>query len=234
MLTKYFSFGGYMLNKIIVILMLAVPFYGFSMEFKVVFMVGKANVKNSQDKKWHKIQMNQLLKEDDTIQTGKNTHIILQIEKTMTIRLSESSTLNLSDLKENMDFKLRSGKLWASYYSDKKHPVTFTSPSTVVGVRGTEFIYETTEKEDQVFVIKGEIEFSQKNDKQENEQTSRVITGQVAMAKAKKGIIEVRPVTNKDIKYLFGKFPIQKFSKTPFFDLSANEYQDYYQQLIDE
>ncbi|HCL55434.1 MAG TPA: hypothetical protein DHW82_00260 [Spirochaetia bacterium] len=191
----------------------------FSIDIKLVFMTGKVEYKLSSENFWKPAAVNMKLTENDSIRTGKSSLAIINIGDSLVLRISQISTIYLKQLTNQTEVDLKTGKIWAKVSKKEDNQlIRFASPTTVVGVRGTEFIYESTESEDQVLVLSGTVEFGKK----EGEKVA-VETGKIGILKQKK-TVEVKIAPADKVQELKESFTIDLSKlKIPFIDAGFEE-----------
>lgn len=125
---------------------------------------GSVSVKDAQEKSFKKAKENQALFEGDEVQTKKGASCELALKNDSVARLDENSHLKLTEIKTTSkgaktSLKLFFGKVLnvvnALTGSDASYQVE--TPTTVAGVRGTEFAMEATEDETNVGVFSGKV-----------------------------------------------------------------------------
>lgn len=198
---------------------------------KLVFILGTVQYKTSiQDKEWRPVYANMVLNESASLRTGKGALAYLTISDSIKIKISGMTTIEMKKLAEEKTLQLYTGKIWSKVEkSNAKRLFSVRSPSTVVGVRGTEFIFETTDLEDKLYVEEGKVVFGKGADEKN---ASLVKKGEIAVLKkdkkeAEEQKIEVKIASFEDIKNLKGEFDIKKIKKIPFVDSSANDFLDF-------
>ena len=191
----------------------------FSIDIKLVFMTGKVEYKLSSENFWKPAAVNMKLTENDSIRTGKSSLAIINIGDSLVLRISQISTIYLKQLTNQTEVDLKTGKIWAKVSKKEDNQlIRFASPTTVVGVRGTEFIYESTESEDQVLVLSGTVEFGKKEGKK-----VAVETGKIGILKQKK-TVEVKIAPADKVQELKESFTIDLSKlKIPFIDAGFEE-----------
>lgn len=125
---------------------------------------GSVTVKDAQEKSFKKAKGNQALFEGDEIQTKKGASCEIALKNDSIARLDENSHLKLTEVKTTSkgaktSLKLFFGKVLnvvnALSGSDASYQVE--TPTTIAGVRGTEFAVEASEEETNVGVFSGKV-----------------------------------------------------------------------------
>ncbi len=128
-------------------------------QIKVSFVVGPSVQYKTKAGNWQKLTKKVQLKQDDIVKTGRSSVTRLKMGP-LSLKVGPNTTVILRNLSINMQFYLQNGKLWTSLAKRRgKQSLHIQSPQSVVGVRGTEFIYSSIEGIDKLFVIKGAVAF---------------------------------------------------------------------------
>lgn len=156
----------------------------------------------SKDGKEKKIQKDTFFFKDDTIVTGKDGIVDIQLTDGVVIRVKQNSKLKLQDIivgdngsTIKAKLKLETGKVFAK--TDKKlnsdSSFSVATPTFVAGIRGTEFIVEDSEGKDQALVSDGavSVEAIDENGKPTGKES--------IIEKGHKGIIEKDSIKNAEL-----------------------------------
>lgn len=156
----------------------------------------------SKDGKEKKIQKDTFFFKEDTIITGKDGIVDVQLSDGVVIRVKQNSKLKLQDIivgdngnTINAKLKLESGKVFAK--TDKKlasgSSFKISTPTFVAGIRGTEFIVEDSDGKDQTLVSDGSVSVETLDEN--GNPTGKEST----IEKGHKGIIEKNSIKNADL-----------------------------------
>ncbi len=131
-------------------------------QVKVSFSAGKAQFLKQGSSSWESIKRGVVLDLSDTIKTYKGSIVMLEGEG-FKIRLSPDTELTLASLFPKAEIHIHEGKTWVQVNRLKEgQSFQMRSPSSVAGVRGTEFIYSvdsSPNKQDELLVIEGTVAF---------------------------------------------------------------------------
>lgn len=120
---------------------------------------------NNPDSGWHKIKLDMKLNENYKIRTGQNSRLILTDGENL-FKLSSLSVLSLKTINKDqnkLSFSLLTGKLHSIINSlMNKSEINIITPVAILAVRGTDFVATTSRQESKVFVFKGTVEASDK------------------------------------------------------------------------
>ncbi len=144
-------------------------FFSFSIHastVKVESVIGRAEYRKLSDSKWEKLIANIKLSIDHRIRTGKSSKVVLVCKDGSKITLRNRVVFDVEELKSTSEkkafsFKLLYGKVKAAVtkLTRKKDKWTISTPTAVVGVRGTIFgISARGDKQCEVAVFKGKVE----------------------------------------------------------------------------
>ncbi len=123
----------------------------------------KGSAKVEQSGKTKAARKDMLVKTGAVVRTAKKAFVMIQLSKTLIVRVGESTVVTLSELKEggNGQLTLSKGSVGAKVDSSTKHKFSVATPTATASVRGTEFIVETPEEnpeeEATVLVNEGEV-----------------------------------------------------------------------------
>lgn len=189
------------MRYLIVLSIFLLPFQLFAIvDIQVTFSLGRVQVSSDGGKNWKKLSRGQKIGLNDVIRTGRPGTAMLKLERRYDIKLSANTTLKISSLFPDMSFHLSQGKVWAKVNKlGIKQKFSIRTPSSVVGVRGTEFIYETA-KVDRLYMLEGVVDFGK-----DFENTKKVLKGQIAIFKD--GLVQIRRGTKKGVLNLKSGFP---------------------------
>lgn len=156
----------------------------------------------SKEGKEKKIQKDMFFFKDDTIITGKDGIVDIQLMDGIVIRVKQNTKLRLQDIivGDNSNtikakMKLESGKVFAK--TDKKlaadSSFSISTPTFVAGIRGTEFIVEDSDGKDQTLVSDGAVNIETLDEN--GNPTGKEST----IEKGHKGIISKDAIQNADL-----------------------------------
>lgn len=123
------------------------------------FLIGEVFTKQTEKDQWQKLTIGKRLSIHNLIQTKENSQCDIQLMQTGTIRIKGNTTIQLSDLFydkktgiEKTKLKMKNGtvlvKIKKLLKEKKDSEFNMETPTTVVGVRGTEFLVSANEKND--------------------------------------------------------------------------------------
>jgi len=128
---------------------------------------GEVSLQKPGEEIWLPLEKDMPLEESDRIKTGADSFAEILIDDGSLVRVEENSEIVLSELSANYKTKrieatifLRFGRLLSNIaqFVDKRSRFSVRTPTTVAGVRGTEFIVETTDaQETEVGVFEGKV-----------------------------------------------------------------------------
>lgn len=149
---------------------------------------GSVLVKDAQETSFKKAKKDQPLYEGDEIQTKKGASCEIEMKTESVVHLEENSYLKLSETKETSTgtkttLKLFSGKILnvVNKLSNSVSSYNVETPTSIAGVRGTEFAVEAEEENTDVGVFSGNVavkgltqsgEYSEEVNLQEDMETS--------------------------------------------------------------
>ena len=156
----------------------------------------------SKDGKEKKIQKDMFFFKDDTIVTGKDGIVDIQLADGVIIRIKQNSKLKLQDIivgdngnTINAKLALEAGKVFAK--TDKKlgadSSFKISTPTFTAGIRGTEFIVEDSEGKDQTLVSDGSVAVDTLDESGNPSGKESVIE------KGKKGVVEKDSIKSQDL-----------------------------------
>ena len=128
----------------------------------VVFASGKAELRRGE--KTQKLKVRTLLEEGDVILTHDKARVSIQFSEGVISQIGAGTTIEISTLKKsggNVEaaLKMQQGSL-AMSVARGGNAIQVTTPTSVAGVRGTEFIIESEEEATQVLVNEGTVNVS--------------------------------------------------------------------------
>ena len=175
-------------------------------DIRISFFLGKSEYMKNGETDWKPIYKNLILNEKDSVRTLKNATLLLESAHKMKLKLSPETTVHFKELFPKTDISLNGGKVWAQVNKLKgDESFSIRSPVSVVGVRGTEFIYENSEDGDKVFVIHGRVAFG--DDLLDENRYKEIDAGKIGFFKDRE--IELRePVNDDETNQLKSRFPI--------------------------
>ena len=149
---------------LIMTLLLTLPFLSFTQneKAKVIYATGKVDVQRQGFTKWTKVKSGMIINLKDKIRTGGGRSFVQLKRGGLVVKLHANTNVVLAEMGNNIRINLNQGKLWSSYkpLSGFRRPFFVRSPTSLVGVRGTSFVFQTTLNIDRLLVIKNEVEFS--------------------------------------------------------------------------
>ncbi len=156
----------------------------------------------SKEGKEQKIQREMFFFKEDTIRTGKDGIVDIQIVDGVIIRIKQNSELKLSEIliedngniiKTKLD--LKSGKVFTKTTKKLNGESSFViaTPTFVAGVRGTEFIVEESEDKEQTLVSDGAVNI------EKLDENGKPTGKEMVIEKGKKGLIEKDSVQSQDL-----------------------------------
>lgn len=171
-------------------------------DVKITFSLGQVDYKQSGQDDWKAASKGFVLTDKDFIRTGNSSTAMIEIENSLKMKISANTTLKLETLFPKAELSFSGGKVWVQLNKlSQNQTFNIRTPTSLIGVRGTEFIYEHGSIEDRVYVLDGIVLFGK------DFETSKEITkGKIAVLKGKNVLI--RDITpNEDLKFRNG-FPI--------------------------
>ncbi|MBP9886602.1 MAG: FecR domain-containing protein [Leptospiraceae bacterium] len=156
----------------------------------------------SKEGKEQKIQREMFFFKEDTIRTGKDGIVDIQIVDGVIIRIKQNSELKLSEIliedngniiKTKLD--LKSGKVFTKTTKKLNGESSFViaTPTFVAGVRGTEFIVEESGGKEQTLVSDGAVNI------EKLDENGKPTGKEMVIEKGKKGLIEKDSVQSQDL-----------------------------------
>ncbi len=157
------------MKKTVIFVIIILLFFSFSIHastVKVENVIGRAEYRKLSDSKWKKLTANMKLSIDHRIRTGKSSKVVLVCKDGSKITLRNRVVFDIKELKstsekKSFSFKLLYGRAKAvvTKLTRKKDKWTISTPTAVVGVRGTTFgISARGDKKCEVAVFKGKVE----------------------------------------------------------------------------
>jgi len=124
----------------------------------ITFMSGDVQILNK-ELVARKIRLKEKILAQETIITGERSVAVFQVKDLGIFRVSQNSKLHLISLWNNSEFQLKQGGIFSNINKLRKDQ-TFSvkTPTTVAGVRGTQFLVTSKNKNPQFFVSSGKIE----------------------------------------------------------------------------
>jgi len=115
------------------------PVFGYSM--KVTFFVGSSTL--TRQGKTVKVKMGNNVSNGDVIRTSKNGIVDLSYDDGSKITITSNTVVQIGskNIKDSGDVSVISGKITGKFVKLKKGEHRLASPTTVCGVRGTEFAF---------------------------------------------------------------------------------------------
>lgn len=128
----------------------------------VVSLIGKARVQSAQSKKWRPLRVKSIVNDQDRIQTGKGSKLVI-IYKGVQIRLNAETDIVIESLVQGGPAKvnLKKGFGWFSVQPGQKLQVG--TPSALAGVRGTKFAVAANKSGTISCVCEGTVETAAKS-----------------------------------------------------------------------
>lgn len=122
----------------------------------------QGNAKVEQSGKAQKARKDMLVKTGAVVSTAKNAFVMIQLSKTLIVRVGESSQVTLAEIQDGGDGRvaLTKGSIGAKVAASGKHKFAVSTTTSTASVRGTEFIVESPEEnpeEATVLVNEGEV-----------------------------------------------------------------------------
>ncbi|MCP4667650.1 MAG: hypothetical protein GY849_14945, partial [Deltaproteobacteria bacterium] len=128
---------------------------------------GEVSIQKPDEEIWLPVEKDMPLEESDRIKTGAGSFVEILIDDGSLLRVEENSEIVLTGLSADFETKwmqaaifLRIGRLLSNItqFVDSRSRFHVRTPTTVTGVRGTEFIVETTDaQETEVGVFDGQV-----------------------------------------------------------------------------
>ncbi|GEM_PF-4550262 len=113
--------------------------------------MGQVVFQKAGTQKWEKARINTILNKGDLLLTkAKSSAVIIFLDNTGMVSLSENSKLLISENEKKTDktpsFLLFLGNIKGKITKKQDTPIDFATPTAVVGVRGTEFVIAVAEE----------------------------------------------------------------------------------------
>ncbi|MBW1775194.1 MAG: FecR domain-containing protein [Deltaproteobacteria bacterium] len=133
----------------------------------LVAFEGEVSIQKQDEEIWLPVEVNIPLEEGDRIKTGKDSQVEILMDDGSMVKLEENSEITIRELAA--DYQTRSITsslfLWfgrvlsnVTKFTSKNSRFRISTPTLVAGVRGTEFIVETTDSQlTEVGVFDGEV-----------------------------------------------------------------------------
>jgi len=155
----------------------------------VKFVIGTVEIQSKNKVSWHRLMLNEEVKEGDKIKTALNARAEIRMPDGSDIKINENTTFEVKELKtpetdkaDKMSFTLWAGKFWGSFKKiiTGRQERTIDSPSAVVAIRGTTIEMEVDlQQSTTVRVLEGEVSVRSKD-----------VDGEVTVSSNQQTIIE--------------------------------------------
>lgn len=160
------------LTLICLLLATSLPTQGYGAEDEpfsatLVDFGGEAFLQKPGEAIWLPVEKNIPLEQSDRIKTGSNSYVEILIDDGSLLKLEENSEMTMSELSADFGTKKIATKLFLFFGRLVSNIAKFThtrsrfavqTPTVIAGVRGTEFIVETTDStQTDVGVFEGEV-----------------------------------------------------------------------------
>ena len=128
---------------------------------------GEVSIQKQDEEIWLPVEVDIPLEEGDRIKTGKDGHVEILMDDGSMVKLEENSEITIRELAADYQTKSITSSLFLWFgrvlsnvtkFTNKTSRFQVSTPTLVAGVRGTEFIVETTDSElTEVGVFDGEV-----------------------------------------------------------------------------
>lgn len=139
------------------LLLLFLPFNSFAYEAKIIKLMGKVEV-YPYSKPAIAAREGLELFEKDTIRTGDDGWVALELNDKSKINLGNKTQITIYRDKNKVDIQLDKGKLKASIKKSKDRELTFRTTTAVAGIRSTEFSLFSENRANVLFGKEGVVE----------------------------------------------------------------------------
>ncbi len=129
---------------------------------KITFVLGKVLYKNDESKKWLKAKVGTTLQTNSEIKTLEKSKVDIKFNQKSVIRLNADSYFKLNEYNINQQqLYIKKGEIIGRFkklFDEQK--ISIQTPTTNVGVRGTEIQIKTNNDQTEIFVLSGILEIS--------------------------------------------------------------------------